>query len=83
MKKFNVYTVYIDDGEHIYKEITPAENADAAEEYWKGNGAVVAAIEEETRVEIQGLADILTEAGASQKSIDLITRTIEAVGLAK
>lgn len=80
--KLKVYTVYIDDGEHVYKEITPAESEERAKMYWKGNGEIIAVKENQRMtVETEGIAKALD--GYSQESIDLITRTLEIVGLAK
>ena len=86
MKKLNVYTVYLDDGENCFKEIVPAESKKDACEYCKGNGEIISVknnseIGELDTIDLGCLVFTLINNGWGQTEIDLITRTLARCGL--
>ena len=81
MKKMHVYTVYMDDGD-VYKVTIPAVSEAAAKEYVAGNGDVIAIKDAPIQdIDTGCLADTLRRGGWGQMEIDVITRTLAAVGL--
>lgn len=82
MKKFHVYDLYLDDGESVLKVTIPAENKSAAKQYVAGNGEVVAVKDCDLQdINLDCLASTLRRDGWGRKEIDVITRTLQAVGL--
>lgn len=82
MKKLNVYTVYVDDGHDALKITVPAENKKDAERYIAGTGEVIAVKDSELQdIDLGYLADSLRRTGWGQMEIDVITRTLQRVGL--
>ena len=41
MEKFNIYAVYLDDGENVYKVFEPARNEEEVIEIVSGNGEII------------------------------------------
>ena len=81
MKKLHVYTVYMDDGD-AFKVTILAESEAAAKEYVAGNGDVIAVKDAPLQdIDTRCLADTLRRSGWGQMEIDVITRTLAAVGL--
>lgn len=81
MKKMHVYTVYMDDGD-VYKVTIPAVSEADAKEYVAGNGDVIAIKDAPIQdIDTGCLADTLRRGGWGQMEIDVITRTLAAVGL--
>lgn len=81
MKKMHVYTVYMDDGD-AFKVTIPAVSEAAAKEYVAGNGDVIAIKDAPIQdIDTVCLADTLRRGGWGQMEIDVITRTLAAVGL--
>ena len=81
MKKMHVYTVYMDDGD-AFKVTIPAVSEAAAKEYVAGNGDVIAIKDAPIQdIDTGCLADTLRRGGWGQMVIDVITRTLAAVGL--
>ena len=82
MKKFHVYNVYTDDGDHVYKFTVPAESQKAAEAYVSGNGEIVKTkLADLQDIDTGCLADTLRRSGWGQAEIDVITRALTMVGL--
>ncbi len=82
MKKFHVYEVYMDDGREVFKVTVPAETQAAAKKYVSGNGDVIAVKDSPLQdIHTGCLADTLRRNGWGQMEIDVITRTLAAVGL--
>lgn len=81
MKKMHVYTVYMDDGD-AFKVTIPAVSEASAKEYVAGNGDVIAIKDAPIQdIDTGCLADTLRRGGWGQMEIDVITRTLVAVGL--
>lgn len=81
MKKMHVYTVYMDDGD-AFKVTIPAVSETAAKEYVAGNGDVIAIKDAPIQdIDTCCLAETLRRDGWGQMEIDVITRTLAAVGL--
>lgn len=83
MKKFKVYDVYMDDGRDVFKVVIPAESKQAATKAVAGNGEVVK-IRENTlvpNIDCNALADTLRKNAWGDAEIQVITRTLAAVGL--
>lgn len=83
MKRFKVYDVYMDDGRDVFKVVIPAESKQAATKAVAGNGEVVK-IRENTlvpNIDCNALADTLRENAWGGAEIQIITRTLAAVGL--
>lgn len=83
MKKFKVYDVYMDDGRDVFKVVIPAESKQAATKAVAGNGEVVK-IRESTlvpNIDCNALADTLRRNAWGDAEIQVITRTLAAVGL--
>ena len=81
MKKLHVYPVYLADG-HASKVSLPAAREAAAREYVAGNGDVIAVKDAPLQdIDTGCLADTLRRSGWGQMEIDVITRTLAAVGL--
>lgn len=76
MKKLNIYNVYIDDGESVYKVVTPAEDKQEAITRWRGNGEIISVIETECPINLEYVSQALTLAGFGQTEVDIITRTL-------
>lgn len=82
MKKFNVYNVYLDDGQDCYKVTVPAESRRDAEHYCEGNGEIIAVKDSELQdICVEALADTLRNSGWGKTEIDIITRTLIQCGL--
>lgn len=82
MKKLSVYSVYLDDGDNVYKITVPAENEKDAEKYVDGNGDVVAVKKSFLQdIDIGCLTDTLKRNQWGQTEIDVITRTLIRCGL--
>ena len=82
MKKLNVYTVYVDDGHDALKITVPAENKKDAERYVEGSGEVIAVKDSELQdIDLGCLTATLRREGWGQMEIDVITRTLQRVGL--
>lgn len=81
MKKMHVYTIYMDDGD-AFKVTIPAVSEVAAKEYVAGNGDVIAIKKAPIQdIDTGCLAETLRRDGWGQMEIDVITRTLAAVGL--
>lgn len=83
MKKFKVYDVYMDDGRDVFKVVIPAESKQAATKAVAGNGEVVK-IRENTlvpNIDCNALANTLRKNAWGDAEIQVITRTLAAVGL--
>ena len=85
MKKFRVYDVYTDDGHDCYKLTIPAESVKAAELAAQGCGEIIRTKENPIiqDIDTEALADTLFHAHWGQLEIDVITRALAAVGLAR
>lgn len=83
MKTFKVYDVYMDDGRDVFKVVIPAESKQAATKAVSGNGEVVKIRENATvqNIDCNVLADTLRKDGWGDAEIQVITRTLAAVGL--
>ncbi len=82
MRKFHVYDLYMDDNHNCFKVTVPAESKKAAIDYATGNGDVIAVKPCPLQdIDIECLADTLRRCAWGQKEIDVITRTLVAVGL--
>ena len=82
MKKFRIYSVYLDDGHDTMKITVPAESKAAAKRFVEGNGEIVAIKDSELQdINLGCLADTLARNGWGQMEIDVITRTLMMVGL--
>lgn len=83
MKKFKVYDVYMDDGRDVFKVVIPAESKQAATKAVAGNGEVVKVRENAMvqNIDCNALADTLRKNGWGDAEIQVITRTLAAVGL--
>lgn len=83
MKAFKVYDVYMDDGRDVFKVVIPAESKQAATKAVAGNGEVVKIRENATvqNIDCNTLADTLRKDGWGDAEIQVITRTLAAVGL--
>lgn len=83
MKTFKVYDVYMDDGRDVFKVVIPAESKQAATKAVSGNGEVVKIRENAMvqNIDCNALADTLRKDGWGDTEIQVITRTLAAVGL--
>lgn len=82
MKQFEVYTVYVDDGDDCYKVTVPAENETAAMQYLDGNGEVIAVKKAPVQdINLEHLEDTLKKAGWGRMAIDIIIRALYMCGL--
>ncbi|MDE7321780.1 MAG: hypothetical protein K2N73_03460 [Lachnospiraceae bacterium] len=84
MRKFEVYDMYLDDGKGAAFKITvPAPNKKEASEFVKGNGEIVAIKKNPIvqDIDIPYLVQVLQSASYGKAEIDVITRTLEIVGL--
>ena len=83
MMKMKVYNVYLEDNEDVYKITVPAESEKKAIEYVKGNGEVIKVkLDPDIQnIHCETLANTLFNNGWGQKEIDIITRTLQQVGL--
>lgn len=82
MKKWEVYDLYIDDGESVWKTNIPAPTKKAAQEFLAGNGEVVQIKKSDLQdIDIDCLFDTLVRGGWGQAEINIITRTLMEVGL--
>lgn len=84
MKKFKVYDMYLDDGKDgVFKVTVPTPNKKEASEFVSGNGEIVTIKENPLvqDIDIPYLVQVLTEARYGKAEIDVITRTLEMVGL--
>lgn len=82
MKKFHVYDLYLDDGESAIKVTIPAESKSVAKQYVAGNGEIIAVKDCELQdIDLGCLASTLRRDGWGHTEIDVITRTLQAVGL--
>lgn len=81
--KFNVYNVYLESNEDVYKITVPAESEKKAKEYVRGNGEVIKVRLDPDIQDIHCgfLAETLLRNGWGQKEVDIITRTLAQVGL--
>ena len=78
------YMVYMDDGKDCFKVAVPAINEDAAKEYVKGNGEVIAVkdVTNDYEISIDKVAAALKNEEFSQIEIDFITRCLIFSGIA-
>lgn len=83
--KMKKYMVYLDDGKDCYKLAVPAKDEDAAKKYIRGNGEVVAIkdITNDCPISAEKVGQALYNAGFGDIEMDLITRTLQQVGIAK
>lgn len=82
MKSWKVYDLYIDDGKCVWKTNIPAPTKKAAQEFVSGNGEVVQIKESDLQdIDIDCLSDTLARGGWGQAEINVITRTLMALGL--
>ena len=82
MKKFHVYEVYLDDHHDVIKVTIPAESKAAVKKYVEGNGEIVAVKDSALQdIDLNCLTDTLRRNGWGRMEIDVITRTLQAVGL--
>lgn len=83
MKKWNVYKVYAEDSNDVYKLIIPSSSKKEAEKYVESGGLEVIKIVELENMKINTdyLSQILTEQGFDTDGIDVICRTIQMIGL--
>lgn len=79
-----IFTVYLEDGDNVYKVLVPAENEEAAKEQANGNGDIVTIKDStsENRFDTPELWGILEKAGYDKKKIQLLDRLLENLGLA-
>lgn len=75
MKKF---MVYLDDGKSVYKVAVPAKNENAAREYVRGNGDVIAVkdVTSDFPISAECVANALNKDGFGEIEINLITRCL-------
>lgn len=82
MKKFTVYSVYMDDGHDAFRVTVPATSKKEAAAFVQGNGDVVAITPAPLQdIDLGCLADTLKRNNWGQMEIDVITRTLAACGL--
>lgn len=84
MKKFEVYDMYLDDDKGgVFKITVPAPNKKEASAFVNGNGEIVTIKKNPLvqDIDIPCLVQTLTEARYGKAEIDVITRTLEMVGL--
>ncbi|MDE6665859.1 MAG: hypothetical protein K2K14_06690 [Ruminococcus sp.] len=87
MKKLKVYKVYMEDVTNgsCYSTFVPAENEKEAVKYCEGNGECVAVkdVTEDYPISEEFLFDTLKDKGYGRAEIEIITRTLELVGLSE
>ena len=78
------YMVYIDDGSDCLKVAVLAINEDAAKEYVKGNGEVIAVkdVTEDYKISINKVWTALKKEEFCEAEIDFITRWLAFTGIA-
>lgn len=78
------YMVYMDDGKDCFKVAVPAINEDAAKEYVKGNGEVIAVkdVTEDYKISIDKVRTALMKEEFSVAEVDFITRCLTFSGIA-
>jgi len=83
MKKFKVFEVVLDDAVSPIKMYVPAESKKDAESYVQGNGEILCTKESSLiqDIALDFLADTLENNGYGKAEIDIITRTLQRVGL--
>ncbi|MDE6666177.1 MAG: hypothetical protein K2K14_08355 [Ruminococcus sp.] len=88
MKKLKVYKVYMEDNREYCKSfsvIVPAWSKKEAIEYCHGNGDVVFVkdVTDCYKIDLETLAQTLTLRHYERADIEIITRTLELVGLSE
>lgn len=82
--KMNVYKVYLDDGEAVFKVIVPACSIEDATKYVSGNGEIIAIREySDYRIDTYRLSKDLESLGYRAEEVDILTRLLYQVGLAE
>lgn len=83
--KMNVYKVYLDDGEMVYRTVVPAESEEAALTYVRGNGEVIAVKEatDSYRIDAEKVAFAMEKYGFNPEEADIVFRLIYMTGLDK
>ena len=78
MKKMNIYSVYLEDCNNVYKIHVPAKSKAEAEKYCEGNGKIIKTIDEtsEYPIDIDKVYDALLRANFGRVEMDIITRTL-------
>lgn len=85
MKKWNVYKVYAEDSADIYKMIVPAPSKKDAMIYVADCGLeIIKAVEmSELKIDVGVLSSFLITEGFDSDGVDVISRILQMVGLAK
>lgn len=84
MKKMKVYKVYLEDRTNAFRVIVPACSEKEAREFVAGNGEVVAIKEtKDYPLDAGKVAYALKKDGFGQAECDIITRTLQQLGLAE
>ncbi len=87
MKKLKVYKVYMEDvtDGRCYFTFVPAENEKEAVKYCEGNGECVAVkdVTEDFKIHLETLTETLAMRHYGRAEIEIITRTLELVGLSE
>lgn len=88
MKSWKVYKIYMEDRENVFTVNVPAPTKKEALNYVVGNGDVIKVVEHDwygfdQGIDTNTLADTLRTCSYGQFEIDVITRTLAAVGLAR
>lgn len=88
MKSWKVYKIHMEDRENVFTVNVPAPTKKEALNYVAGNGDVIKVVEHDwygfgQGIDTNTLADTLRACSYGQFEIDVITRTLVAVGLAR
>lgn len=82
MTKFNAYICYLDDGKNAYRIVVPATSEKDARQYVAGNGDIIAVKKcDDLKININYLRHDLAPKMWGKDEIDLITRTLQRVGI--
>lgn len=85
MKKWNVFKVYAEDSNDVYKLIIPSSSKKEAEKYVESGGLEVVKTVEMPYLKINTdfLSQFLNKEGFDSDGIDVICRVIQMIGLSE
>lgn len=84
MKKWNVYKVYAEDSNDVYKMIVPSTSKKEAEAYVNSGGLdVVKMVETNLKINTDFLASFLKKENFDSDGIDVICRVLQMIGLSE
>lgn len=86
MKQLKIYKVYVEDitDGSCYSTFVPAESEKEAVKYCEGNGECVAVKEaSDYKIHLETLTETLANNRWGRAEIEIITRTLELVGLSE